>query len=92
MGQFGNDADDFPEDLRPKRPAQPFWLSIYLQCKQFSALLYDGGVLDQPVEEWRSVMTAGNAYESWIDARRRRQEQEALLNAKLQQSMGLGRV
>ena len=33
--QFGDEVDEYPEEIRPKRPRQPTWLSLYLQCKQF---------------------------------------------------------
>ena len=82
--------DEYPEEMRPKRPSQPGWLSLYLQCRKFTTLPYDGGLLDQPVELWQSIMAAGEAYEGWLQDRQNEQQMEIMNNAQLRRSMGLG--
>ncbi len=69
--------------MRPKRPEQPRWLSLYLQCKKFHTLLFDGGLLDQPVELWELVSTAGEIYEEWLQERQQEQEAGEKSNAEL---------
>lgn len=81
--------DEFPEEVRPKRPVQPGWLSLYMQCKRFNCLLVEGGLLDQPVEAWQSVMAAGEAYEAWLTERREQQNNVEMTDALLRKSLGL---
>lgn len=81
--------DEFPEEIRPKRPVQPAWLSLYMQCKRFSCLLVEGGLLDQPVEAWQSVMAAGETYEAWLTERREQQSNVEMTDALLRKSLGL---
>ena len=75
--------------MRPKRPIQPAWLSLYMQCKRFNCLLVEGGLLDQPVEAWQSVMAAGEAYEAWLTERREQQSNVEMTDALLRKSLGL---
>ena len=75
--------------MRPKRPVQPAWLSLYMQCKRFNCLLVEGGLLDQPVEAWQSVMAAGEAYEAWLTERREQQSNVEMTDALLRKSLGL---
>ena len=80
--------DEFPEEVRPKRPVQPAWLSHYLQCKKFSCLLVEGGLLDQPLEAWQSVMASGEAYETWLSERQEQQRAMEINNALFQRTLG----
>jgi hypothetical protein len=82
--------EDFPEEVRPRRPVQPPWLSLYIQCKRFNCLLVEGGLLDQPVEAWQSVMAAGETYESWLSERREQQSNVEMTDALLRKSLGMG--
>lgn len=75
--------------MRPKRPVQPAWLSLYMQCKRFNCLLVEGGLLDQPVEAWQSVMAAGEAFEAWLTERREQQSNVEMTDALLRKSLGL---
>lgn len=75
--------------MRPKRPIQPAWLSLYMQCKRFNCLLVEGGLLDQPVEAWQSVMAAGETYEAWLTERREQQNNVEMTDALLRKSLGL---
>lgn len=75
--------------MRPKRPIQPAWLSLYMQCKRFNCLLVEGGLLDQPVEAWQSVMAAGETYEAWLTERREQQSNVEMTDALLRKSLGL---
>lgn len=81
--------DEFPEEARPKRPVQPPWLSLYIQCKRFNCLLVEGGLLDQPVEAWQSVTASGEAYEAWLTERREQQSNVEMTDALLKRSLGL---
>lgn len=80
--------DEFPEEARPKRPVQPGWLSLYIQCKRFNCLLVEGALLDQPIEAWRSVMVAGESYESWLAERQEQQRAVEMSNALFRNTMG----
>lgn len=75
--------------MRPRRPVQPAWLSLYIQCKRFNCLLVEGGLLDQPVEAWQSVMAAGETYEAWLTERREQQNNVEMTDALLRKSLGL---
>lgn len=75
--------------MRPRRPVQPAWLSLYIQCKRFNCLLVEGGLLDQPVEAWQSVMAAGETYEAWLTERREQQSNVEMTDALLRKSLGL---
>lgn len=86
--QFGDDVDEYPEEMRPKRPAQPYWLTLYLQCKKFQALPYEGGVLDQPLEMWQSVSIAGEVYETWLQEQQAEQQAGAIHDAQLRSLRG----
>lgn len=81
--------EDFPVEQRPKRPVQPEWLSLYLQCKKYQTLLFEGGLLEQPIEMWQSVTASGEAYEVWLQDRQ--SEQEEMANALSRQPSGMGR-
>ena len=87
--RFGDELEDFPQEARPKRPVQPGWLALYLQCKRFNTLLVDGALLDQPVEAWQSVMASGEAYEAWLSERREQQRAAEMNDALFRKSLGL---
>lgn len=88
MRQFGDELDDFPEDVRPVRPVQPEWLSLYLQCKRFNCLLVEGGLLNQPLEAWQSVVASGEAYETWLIQQQEQARAMELNDALLRHSLG----
>ena len=89
--QFGDEVEEYPEAVRPKRPRQPHWLSLYLQCKQFHTLPFEGALLDQPVELWQPLVAAGDMYERWLQERQSELQAEAINDVQLRQSMGMGR-
>lgn len=60
-----------------------------MQCKRFNCLLVEGGLLDQPVEAWQSVMAAGETYEAWLTERREQQSNVEMTDALLRKSLGL---
>lgn len=82
--------DEYPEEMRPKRPSQPGWLALYLQCKKFTTLPCEGGLLDQPIELWQATLAAGEAYESWLHERQNEQQMETTHDAQLRRALGLG--
>lgn len=86
--QFGSEIDEYPEEIRPKRPRQPAWLSLYLQCKKFQCLLVEGALLDQPIELWQPVTVAGEIYETWLQERQQEQQAGAVTDAQLLRSLG----
>lgn len=86
--QFGDEVEEYPEDVRPQRPRQPIWLALYLQCKQFHTLLVEGALLDQPMELWQPLLAAGDAYERWLQERQSEVQAEALSDVQLQRSLG----
>ena len=88
--QFGDEVDEYPEEIRPKRPRQPNSLSLYLQCKKFHCLLFEGGLLDQPIELWQPVTVAGEVYETWLQEHQQEQQAGAINDAQLR-SFGMGR-
>jgi len=49
-----------------------------------------GGLLDQPVEAWQSVMVAGETYESWLSERQEQQHAAEMSNALWRSTVGLG--
>jgi hypothetical protein len=79
--------EEFPPEFRPKAPVQPAWLSVYVQCKRFNCLLIEGGLLDQPIEAWQSVMAAGEAYESWLIDRQDQQAAMEISNVHFRRSI-----
>jgi hypothetical protein len=81
-------VDEYPEEVRPKRPVQPGWLSLYMQCKKFNCLLVEGGLLDQPVEAWQSVLAAGETYETWLADRQEQQRAMEMTDALFRRSLG----
>ena len=86
--QFGDEVEEYPEDVRPKRPRQPPWLSLYLQCKQFHTLPFEGALLDQPVELWQPLVASGDIYERWLQERQSEQQAEAVNDVQLRHSLG----
>jgi hypothetical protein len=60
--QLSPDGEVAPVAL-PTAPTPPESLVLYLECQQYHCLLVAGGILDQPVNLWREVRAAGNAYE-----------------------------
>jgi hypothetical protein len=45
-------------------------------------------LLDQPIEAWRSVMVAGESYESWLSERQEQQRAVEMSNALFRNTMG----
>ena len=88
LRQFGDELEEFPEAVRPRRPRQPVWLSLYLQCQRFHTLLVEGGLLDQPVEAWQLTLAAGEAYEGWLQERQQAAQLERLNDVQLRHAVG----
>ena len=77
--QFGDEVEEYPEEIRPKRPRQPAWLSLYLQCKQFHMLPCRGRALRSAGGTVAAAtVAAGDMYERWLQERQSEQQAEAV--------------
>lgn len=83
-----SDPSEFPEDMLPKKPKAPIWLDIYLQVKRYNQLPWEGALMDQPMVQWNCIVTAGEAYESWLNSLEQEQRLGERNYARLQESMG----
>jgi len=52
-----------PEKPKAKKKGPvPFWLELYLECKEWNIPLVAGGLLDQPDWAWHLMNLAGRVY------------------------------
>lgn len=78
-GSFLLMSEELRPDNMPPRPDCPYELNLWYQCDNYNALLFQGGVLDQPYITWTLVQACGAVVSEYNYIVNKRNE----LNSKL---------